>query len=66
VKSLAGARPTVRTARPLQISIPLDVVSANVTAAATRVTAAINHFDFQTDGRINFKTLSASGAVVGR
>jgi hypothetical protein len=65
VKSLAGAKPTVRTARPLHISTPLEVVRANVTAAASKVAAAIHHFDFHIDGRINFKTLSASGAVVG-
>jgi hypothetical protein len=53
-------------ARPLQISVPLDVVSAKVPTAASAVAAAISHFDFQIGGKINFKTLSASGAVVGR
>ena len=52
-------------ARPLQISILLDAVSAKVTAPARTAAAAISHFDFQTGGTTNFKTLPASGAVLG-
>ena len=65
MKSLAGDSPIVRMARPLQISIPLGDVSANATIAAKAVAAAISHFDFQISGATNFKTLPASGAVLG-
>jgi hypothetical protein len=65
MKSLAGDSPIVRTARPLQISIPLGAVNAKAKIAAKAVAAAISHFDFQISGPIYFRTLPASGVVLG-
>jgi hypothetical protein len=63
-KSLEGAKPIVKMARPLQIWIPLGAVSAKVTTAARATAVAINHFDFHASDATNFKTLPASGAVL--
>jgi hypothetical protein len=52
-------------ARPFQISTLPGVISAKAMAAARAVAAAISHFDFQIIDAMNFKTLPASGAVLG-
>ncbi len=64
-KLLAGARPMVRTARPLKMSVRLNVVRKKTSTAVMITHTAISRLESQSGGITNLNTLPASGAVLG-